>query len=164
MIRRDIAEFERRIAVEPEVQRQLNALEEEHAVLREDYRKLQRDAERAKGSIDLEQSGMAEQMEVLEYAPVPGGPIEPDPKRIYAVCVAFACVLFVGPMLARHALDPPIMSEASLKAVADVPLLVAIPRIPTPANRSIPSRRLLKNITLSLLFGAVLVAVKVSFG
>lgn len=163
-IRRDVAEFERRIAVEPEVQRQLNALNEEHAVAREDYRRLQRDAERAKGSIDLEQSGMAEQMEVLEFAPVPAFPIEPDPKRIYAVCVAFACVLLVGPMLARHALDPPIMSEASLKAVADVPLLVSIPRIVTPENRAIPRRRLLKNISLSLLFGAVLVAVKVSFG
>jgi len=156
----EIAEYERRIQVLPEIQRQLTELEEEHAVFREKWRKLERDAEGAKSSIVLEESDLAQSMEILTEASVPVSPIEPDPQRIYLVFLIASVVLFVGPMLARHAINPPITSEVGLRALTPIPVLISIPRITTPANRWLSRRNLVKNIALSVLAGAVLLSVE----
>ncbi len=156
----EIAEYERRIQVEPEIERQLTELEEEHSVFQEKWRKLQRDAEGAEGSIVLEETNMARGMEVLTEASVPVSPIAPDPRKIYMVFLIASFVLFVGPMLARHALNPPITSEVGLRALTPIPVLISIPRITTPANRWLSRRNLVKNTVLSVLAGAVLLSVE----
>lgn len=158
---REIAEYERRIQITPEVQRQLTDLDEENAVVREKWRKLERQAEGAKGSIDLEENDMAQSMEILTEAGVPGSPIEPNPHVIYLVFVLGGVVLFVGPMLARHLLNPPITSEVGLRALTALPVLVSIPRIMTPTNRGLSRRNLVKNIAFSLAAGVILLSVEI---
>ena len=160
LLRREIAEYERRIQVEPEVQRQLTELDEEHAVAREKWRKLERDVEDARGGIELEESSMAEGMEILTMAGVPRSPIEPNPRQIYLMFLGVGMAIFVGPMLARHVLNPPITSEAGLRSLTTIPVLVSVPRIMTPDNRGAGRRNLIKNLAFSVLACAVLVTVK----
>lgn len=163
LLRNEIREYERRIQVEPEVQRKLTDLEEEHAVAQERWRKLQRDVEDARGGIELEQTDMAAGMEILTMAGVPRSPIEPNPRQIYMIFLGIGMALFIGPMLARHALNPPITSETGLRSLTPIPVLVSVPRIMTPSNRGLSRRNLIKNIALSLLACGVLVAVKAYF-
>ena len=163
-LHRDVTEFERRIEVAPEVQRRLNELVEERQISQENWRKLERNAERARGGVDLEETDMADRMEALEYANVPGRPVEPDPIRVHAIFMALGCLLFLGPMLVRQAINPPISSEAGLRGICDVPVLVSVPRIATPLNRGSARRRLFKNLGLSVLSTGALAAVIVYLG
>lgn len=158
---RDITEYERRIEVEPEVQRQLNVLREEHAIYQENYRKLHRDAERAKESQEIEESELAQHIEVLEYASVPTLPISPRPERVVLVTLVMGFLIFVGPMVARAALNPVISSELGLRAFAEVPVLATVPTIPNPQNRGAERRRMLKNLGWTLTSFTTLVLVVV---
>jgi len=154
----EISDYERRIRAEPEVQRKLTELEGEHFVVREKLRKLERQAEGAEGSINLEETSMAEGMEIIRVAVVPDKAIEPNPMTIYVSFLVAGLILFVGPMLARYALNPPITSELGLRALTSAPLLVTVPRIMTAANRGLPRRNLFKNVAFSILACAVLLA------
>lgn len=160
MIQSEIREYERRINVMPETQRRLTELEEEHSVAQEKWRRLEREAEGAEGSIDLEETNMAEGMEILTEAGVPSSPIKPEAKKVYLAFLIAGVVLFVGPMLARQALNPPIASETGLRSLTEIPVLVSIPQIMTPANRGSFRRNLIKNLAFSVLAGAVLLSVK----
>lgn len=93
-------------------------------------------------------------------AGVPRSPIEPNPRQIYLIFLGVGMAIFVGPMLARHVLNPPITSEAGLRSLSTIPVLVSVPRIVTPDNRGIGRRNLIKNLAFSILACAVLVTVK----
>ena len=53
--------------------------------------------------------------------------------------LAAGCVvglaLFVGPLILRRFLNPLVSSEAGLRAIVEIPVLVSIPRIPTADSR-----------------------------
>ena len=158
-LRASIAEYRRRIAATPAVQSQVVELESQRNYLRDRYRQLQRDADVAVGTVDLEEEQMlGNQMEVLEYASVPMFPYAPDPLRVSAVGVMLGCLLFVGPLLARNLLNPVILSEKGFQTYAEFPVLVSIPNLhdPKKANR----RRFFKNLGLAGVSIAALVITK----
>jgi capsular polysaccharide biosynthesis protein len=55
---------------------------------------------------------------------------------VYAAGIAAGLVLFVLPVLAKAFLLPVVRSEEVVGGWADVPVLVSIPRIPTPQTMS----------------------------
>ena len=161
-LQRDMTEYRRRIAVQPEVQQQLDTLNERRKSLRDRYQRLQAQADEAKGSAVLEGERMlGRQMEVLEYASVPSSPYAPEPMKFYAVGMALGCLIFVGPLLARTLLSPVILSEEGFRALSDFPVLVSIPNLQ--GGRSIAVRRIFKNLGFAVLSGVVLVATKLFF-
>jgi len=162
-LRRLIREYERRIQAVPEVQPQLTALINEHNILRQRYQDLQEKADIARESQFLEESRKGTRMELAERAEAPGSPIFPDRKKFFALGVAVGLTLFVGPLLLLRLLNPPISSEAGLRALTTLPVLVAIPRIPTPNNRGLGMKRFAKNVALSAVCAAILLAVKAFF-
>ena len=159
---KDIREYGRRIAIQPEVQRQLDDLSERRTHFRDKYQRLQQQAENARGSVDLEEEQMlGRQMEVLERASVPTSPYAPQAMRFYGIGVALGCLLFVGPLLARNLLSPKILSEEGFRTLSDLPVLVSIPNLH--ASRGAVVRHFAKNLAFSVLSGAVLVATKLFF-
>jgi hypothetical protein len=72
--------------------------------------------------------------------------------------------LFVGPIPLRRVLSPVIGSESGLRALSEVPVLVSIPRIITERGAALARRRLVRNVSLSLLSSATLTAVIAFFG
>lgn len=157
-IREEIAEYERRVAAVSQIQPELSRLETEAATLRQRYQKLQGIADQTKQALFLEKELRGERFELAERAEVRYARIYPEPMRFYAVGMAAGCLLFVGPLFAWRFLNPMVSSEAGLRALSDVPVLVAIPRIETPATRGYRFRRNVKNLALSTLSTAVLVA------
>jgi uncharacterized protein involved in exopolysaccharide biosynthesis len=139
----------------------LNKLLEERRLAEDKYRELQQRAEEIATSHDIELADLGEKMEVLEYAKVPSIPVAPDPFQVYVLGIGFGCLLFIGPVLTRHLLNPVIGSEAAMIAVAEFPVVVTIPRIVTSVNSGDTRRMWFKNVSLSLLSLAVLAAAMV---
>ncbi len=159
---RDIAEYRRRIAIQPEVQQQLDDLTARRKHLREKYQRLQEQAENAAGSVDLEEEQMlGRQMEVLERASVPTSPYAPDSMRYYALGVALGGLVFVGPLFARNLLNPTLLSEEGMRSLSEFPVLVSIPNVH--ASSGVVVRRILKNVAFSVIACAVLVATKLLY-
>jgi len=156
---RQIREYERRIQAVAEVQPQLTALMGEHKRALERYQDLQQKADVARESLYLEESRKGARMELAERAEPPGSPVSPSRQRLYTLGLMLGLTLCVGPVLALRMLNPPVSSEAGLRTLTTVPVLVAIPRIATPSNRRLPLRRLAANLGLAVVCAAALVAV-----
>lgn len=161
---RDITRHERRIDATPSTQVQLDKLLDETNALKEQAQELQRQLQDAESGHRLEERQQGEQLEVVEAARVPGRPIEPDPMQVFLMGLVVGVVLFVAPLPLRRLFSPLVASEAGLRAVSDVPVLVSIPRVLTADNRGVRRRRLLKNVGLSLLSTAALAAITAYFG
>lgn len=157
-IRDEIRGLERRIQAVPSVQPRLTALRAEHRAAREKYESLQQKVEAARDSEFMEDSLRGERFELARAAEVPRAPVSPKPIVVHGLGVIIGLLVFIGPMLVRRFLNPLVFSEAGLRTLTDVPVLVSIPRIVTPNYKGQRNRRLLKNFGLSAV-GAVALAV-----
>lgn len=162
-MRRDVVKIETRISHTPEIQGRFNELTEQHRLLRERYLDYRGKAERSKQSELLEESHRGERLEVTEWAIVPFRPIFPNPMYIHLLGVGVGVLLFLGPLLLRHFVNPVIASEAGMRGSIDVPVLVSIPKVMTPENERASRAQFLKNMGLSALSTAALAAVAVFF-
>ncbi len=163
-LRKEIGEYERRIATVPQVQPQLSRLETEHAMLRQRHEKLQATADQAAQALFLEKALRGESFELAGRAEVPTIRFYPDAKRFCLIGILAGCLLFVGPLFAWRFLNPLISSESGLRALSDVPVLVALPRIETASTRGYLYRRRAKNVLLSTLCTAVVVTAFIFLG
>ena len=110
----------------------------------------------ARNSAEPEASKPVQLTEKLEAAAVPTVPYSPKPMRVYGVFLALGCLVFSGPVVARGLLRPVISSEAGFGALSELPVLVTIPATTTEQSRRSARRRMAKNVTLSMLSGAIL--------
>lgn len=159
----DMAKLRQRIEATPQSQAGRKSLEDEATALKEQVNHLERQLQAAEKGQELEQSDQGEALEVVSLARVPTQSVEPQPLRVYLVGLVIGLVLFVGPLPLRRMLHPVIGSEAGLRALSSVPLLVSIPRIPTAEFLGQKRRRIVSNVGLSLLSTAVLTAVLAYF-
>ncbi len=158
-IQSEIQSIERKIDRTPAVQTQLTDLQARHAEIETKYRDLKDKAEQALKSESMEASDQGQRLEVIEWATVPFSPISPDPNRVYLLGVIVGIALFVGPLLLGRFLNPIISSEAGLRSLIDVPVLVSVPRVITRDNVGTGRKRFFKNLGFSVLFTALLAAV-----
>lgn len=157
----ELGRIESRIETTGSVQVELNALEERHRVLDERYKEYKTKSEAARGSEFLEKSGRGQRLDVIEWAVVPFKPVFPDPFQVKVLGVGLGLLLFVGPLLLGRYLNPVVSSESGLRAITDVPVLVSIPRIPTPANHGSERRLLAKNMSIAVACTLMLAAILV---
>jgi hypothetical protein len=83
---------------------------------------------------------------------------------VYATGLLAGLALFVGPIVLRAFLAPVVASEAGLRSVADVPVLVAIPRLITRDVLRATWNRRLRNVVASVASVAVLALTMGLFG
>lgn len=163
-LRKEIGEYERRIATVPQIQPQLSRLESEHALARQRHEKLRATADQTAQGLFLEKALRGESFELVGRAEVPKFRFYPDSKRFCLIGILGGCLLFVGPLFAWRFLNPVISSETGLRALTDVPVLVALPRIETQTTRGYQFRRRVKNVLLSTLCTAVAVTAFIFLG
>jgi len=150
-LRGEIEEYERRSSAVATIQPQLSRLETEQRMLRERYEEAHRKAEQSREALYIEETLHGERFELAVPAEPPRRPVYPQPVRFYVMGIFAGFLLFVGPVLAGRFLRPVISSEAGLRSLKDVPVLVTIPRVATPESRGKAVRRTIKNFALSTL-------------
>jgi hypothetical protein len=91
-------------------------------------------------------------------------PAAPPRGPLLALGILTGCLLFVGPLLTRRFLNPIISCKEGLLSLSGVPVLARIPRIQTPGASRERAGYWIKNLALSLLSVAALVAALVTLG
>ena len=158
-LRGEIEEYQRRIQAVATVQPKLTQLESRQRTAHKRLTDMQAKLDQAKETQFLEEGRQAAGLELAERATVPRIPVSPMPQRFYALGVIAGLIVFVGPILAWRFLNPPVSSEAGLRNLADVPVLVSVPRIQTQRFRRHALKQFARNLGLALVGVGVLVAV-----
>jgi polysaccharide chain length determinant protein (PEP-CTERM system associated) len=157
-IQQEIAVYQRRIEATPMVEARLAELKQGYDVLKDRYNDYQAKAEQAKGAQKIEEGRKGEQFEIIEGAVASSIPVEPKPLMVFGANLAWALLLFIAPSLLPRFLRPVISSQKSLRALADVPVLVVIPPLPTAAVLRGRRRIRAANIAFTTLSVALVVA------
>jgi uncharacterized protein involved in exopolysaccharide biosynthesis len=158
-IRQEIARYRSYLTNTPATQRRVDELTARVQVLQQMDMENQKKIAAARAGQRLEQEDIANPFVISSYAATPAAPVWPNRLMILVAGVVGGLLLFTGPVLARALLKPTILSEDGLSMLADVPVLVAIPTIPTPAMASLRRKTNLWNLGLSALAIAIAAAV-----
>jgi len=156
-IKKEIAEYQRRIDVTPDVQSDLDDLRRRHSIAKDRYLRLERDAERAETTVELEESEMGVGMEIAESASIPRVPVSPQPLPVSALGAIVGMLIFFGPVLAGALLRPVVVSEGGFGALSEIPVLASLPTIHTPQSQRAARQQVFKNFALASMSCAVLV-------
>ncbi len=162
-LRAEIAKYDSRITVTPERQGRLDELKGEAERYERRVTELENSLARARSGQELEERQQGEQLEVVELAQVPRRASQPQPVKVLLVGLVAGLALFVGPIPARRFLNPMVASEAGLRAISDLPVLVSIPRVATQETTNFGRHERMRNFGLSLAFAAVLAVILVYF-
>lgn len=158
-LKRRRAQVQGRIGATPQTEQRLSVMLRDAEMLRGAYRDYQNKIEKARAAQKIEEDQRGSQFAILEPAGVPRVPVSPNPMIVIAVGALLGLGLFLGPLVLRRLLSPVLMSEARLKALSDVPVLVRIPSLETPDTAQRVRRNRLRNFALSGLSIAVLLTV-----
>jgi uncharacterized protein involved in exopolysaccharide biosynthesis len=121
------------LAETPRVQQDLDELTLRRDRLERDFQVQQMKIDTARTGQQIEEEELGNPFEIASGAFPASVPAWPKRPEFLGVGVVAGLLLIVGPLIARRLLRPVIASEAGLRALADVPVLVSIPVIPTPA-------------------------------
>jgi polysaccharide chain length determinant protein (PEP-CTERM system associated) len=158
-IRREIARYDARIEATPIVSAELAELTKGYSALKERYEDYQSKYESAKGAQRMEEGRKGEQFEIIERAIPSTIPIKPVRSFTLAFGLAVGILLFVGPLVLKKLLRPVVSSQNGIKGLAEVPLLVSIPELPTAAVKQSAWHRKVSNYGFSVVSVAVAISV-----
>ena len=158
-LRGELARYQGYLANTPITQQKVNDLNNRIQVLEQMHRDNQRKIEAAKSGEQLEKEDIANPFVITTAASPPSQPVSPDRKVFLVAGVGGGLLFFVGPLLARGILAPKIMSEATLRTLSEIPVLVSIPVIATPEVDRRRRAAVRKNFGLSFLAVSVLCGV-----
>jgi uncharacterized protein involved in exopolysaccharide biosynthesis len=127
--------YRRYLAETPRVQEELDALDMQRQRVERDFQAQQNKIDTGRTGQQIEEEGLGNPFEIVRQAYPSATPAWPNRFQFLGVGVAAGLLLAIGPLVARPLLRPVIASEAGLRALGDVPVLVSIPVIPTPAAR-----------------------------
>src|SRR5262245_15803168 len=133
-LREGIAAYQARVENVPRREQEFTELSRDYESTRELYRSLLRRYEEAQLAESMEQRQKGEQFRILDRAFPNSQPAAPNRARLLLMILASAIGLAVAAaMLAEH-LDTSFHDVDQLRAFSNVPVLVSIPRIVTPAD------------------------------
>lgn len=162
-IRREIALFNRRVENTPRVEAQLQELSKGYDTLKTQYAALTDKVQTAKSAQTIEQNQQGEQFEIMERGIAPAVPVQPNPMVVLATGLFLGIGLFLGPGITKRLLSPAVSSEAAVRAMTEIPILVSIPRLETKEVVAVRHRRRAREVTASIASFAVLVVVVLFF-
>jgi uncharacterized protein involved in exopolysaccharide biosynthesis len=161
-LRAEIAKYERRINATPAVGQKLDELSMGLDALTRKAESYRSKYETARDSQKLEEDSKMGRFQVIDAAVPPSVPLSPKPAQLHGMGLIAGLLLFVGPVLLRQILRPTVGSEARLRELSEVPILVSIPSLDTPETLRRARFVKVKNFGFSMLSVAVLAAVLVT--
>jgi polysaccharide chain length determinant protein (PEP-CTERM system associated) len=130
-LRQAIASYEARIENAPRHGQAMQQVSRDYEIANDRYQSLLKRYEEAELAENLEQQQGGEQFRILDAAIPPAFPAAPNRNWLMLMGLAAAVALAVGVVVAAERLDPTIHSVEQLRELTDVPMLAAIPLIPT---------------------------------
>lgn len=127
--RADIALYQSRVDSTPMVEQELGPLTQDHNMERNRVVDLTNKYQAALLVEDLARKQGGERFVVLNPAPLPTRPVDPDPLRLMMMAIAIGLVLGVTCAVGREFLDRSVHDARALQSEFEVPVLGEIPRI-----------------------------------
>jgi polysaccharide chain length determinant protein (PEP-CTERM system associated) len=147
--RNNMRSYQARIDATPKVELELSELTKGYDARKREYDRLVLNTGSAKQAELLEERQQGTQFEIVEMAVAAQIPVSPQPLLVYGICLVMGVALFAAPLFLLSMFSPKIASEAAIKELTDIPVLVTVPRIATPAARSSAQRGKIVNWALS---------------
>jgi uncharacterized protein involved in exopolysaccharide biosynthesis len=133
--RAQLAELEERLAQSPRVEQQYNLMMRDHSNLESKYEETLQRLQAAREARGLEQSHMADRLELLDTPQVPERPVSPNRPLIVMVGVMLAGLTGLGSAAVGEYLDRSFHSARDLTRLTGRQVLGVIPYISIRAER-----------------------------
>ncbi|MBI3084279.1 MAG: hypothetical protein HYY88_00845, partial [candidate division NC10 bacterium] len=135
------ATYQQRVENAPKWEQEFQQVLRDHETLKELYASLLKRYEDAQLAESVEQRQKGGQFRILDPAIPPREPAAPNRLRLILTGLALSLGLAAGSVLLAERLDASFHTVGELRAFSPLPVLVSIPRIPTPADRRGQRRR-----------------------
>jgi hypothetical protein len=152
-LRRQLAEYRRRVEAAPTRESELTELTRDYDTLRETYRVLLVKKEESQIATNLERRQIGEQFRVVDPARVPERPVSPNRPLILVGGLALGLALGVGLVVLIELLDRTFRTQADVMQALQLPVLALVPAVQTAAvaRRARIRRRMLSAVVVVLL-------------
>ena len=135
-IRADIARYQQRVEMIPQVEQDLQTIERDHGMVSKYYSELMSRKLQAETARDVERRWKEEQFRILEPAQLPDTPVFPRKSIFLAVGTLIGLGIGIGLAFLLEFLDHSIKYSRELEAVFPYPLVMTLPYISTKDERS----------------------------
>ena len=132
-----IAGVEKRLEVVPERQQEFGQISRDHESAKELYESLLKKYDEASLAESMETDKQGERFRVVESAVMPDGPAAPNRPQLLVLSVILAVFSSVLALLLVEQIDTTFHSVDEVREFTSVPVLVAIPAIPSGAGMRI---------------------------
>jgi uncharacterized protein involved in exopolysaccharide biosynthesis len=158
-LRAKYADYERRMAQEPEVERQYRTMARELESAQAKYQEILSKQTEAQVSENLETERKGERFTLIEPPQPPEKPISPNRFLILGMGLLLALASGLGVIAAQEAFDAAVRGPGDIRRLLQVPALASIPIIVTARERA--RRKLALRVSLGGGVAALLVGVAV---
>lgn len=158
-LRDGIASYQSRVDNVPKREQEFRELSRDYDSTRELYNSLLKRYEEAQLAESMEQRQQGEQFRVLDPAVPNSQPAAPNRLRLLVMIAAASIGLAVGAVLVAEHVDTSFHEIDQLRAFSNVPVLVSIPRIVTPADQRRSSWRMRLATTATFIGLGVIVGI-----
>jgi hypothetical protein len=160
-LNRQIAVYQRRLEMTPKREQELALITRDYETTRDMFRSLLAKRGEAGIAAELEQRQKGEHFRVIEPAALPERPAGPNRLRLLLVGLALALGAAGVAVVLAEQVDTSYRRVDEVRTTAGVPVLSAIPRIVTEADRLGALRQ--RRLALGAVAGALLAVVGLSF-
>lgn len=157
-----VADYERRLAGAPEVERQYRALVRDYENARTKYQEVRAKQMEAQVAQNLETERKGERFTLIEPPLPPEKPVSPNRMLILVLGTLLSVALAIGAAVLRESMDATVRGASDLRKLVEVAPLVTLPRIVTSGERE-GRRRVRRAALLGSAFASVLAVVAVHF-
>jgi uncharacterized protein involved in exopolysaccharide biosynthesis len=130
------AQYERRLAQSPEVERQYHTMARDLESAQLKYQEILSKQTEAQVAQQLETERKGERFTLIEPPQPPEKPISPNRPLIFALGLFLSIVLGIGAVVTRDSLDASVRGPNDIRWMLQVPALASIPVIVTAADRA----------------------------
>jgi polysaccharide chain length determinant protein (PEP-CTERM system associated) len=159
--RAEIAQYQRRLANTPGVERDYLQLVRDYDIARDQYEDTKNKLREAEFAQSLETQQRGERFTLIRTPSVPKTPFSPNRLGIILLGIVLACAFAVGLAALAESSDPTVRSKRDLRELTDLPAIGAVPFM---SNRADRRRQLLVGgwgvaaFVLALIFVTITVA------
>ncbi len=130
-LKKQIAEYQRRVEITPKREQELAALTRDYNLLEANYQSLLDKKIHAKMAENLERQQLGERYKVLDPARMPEKPFKPEPQKIMLVGAFLGLLLGGGLGYMRETMDRSFHKIEEIEDVLSFPVIATLPRIKT---------------------------------